>query len=45
MGIKDDVGRGVVRISLCMNSPLEYYDQLTEALSKAYAKLTKVKSF
>ncbi len=45
MGIKDDVGRGVVRISLCMNSPLEYYDQLTEALTKAYAKLTKVKSF
>lgn len=45
MGVADDVGRGVVRISLCMNSPLEYYDQLTEALSKAYAKLTKVKSF
>ncbi|MBC7714571.1 MAG: cysteine desulfurase [Rhizobacter sp.] len=45
MGIKDDVGRGVVRISLCMNSPLEYYDQLTEALTKAYNKLTKVKSF
>lgn len=45
MGIKDDIGRGVVRVSLCMNSPLEYYDQLTDALSKAYAKLTKVKSF
>ncbi|MBY0413386.1 MAG: cysteine desulfurase [Bdellovibrionales bacterium] len=45
MGIEDDVGRGVVRISLCMNSPLEYYDQLTDALTKAYNKLTKVKSF
>jgi cysteine desulfurase len=45
MGVNDDVGRGVVRISLCMNSPLEYYDQLTEALTKAYTKLTKVKSF
>jgi cysteine desulfurase len=45
MGVSDDVGRGVVRISLCMNSPLEYYDQMTEALTKAYTKLTKVKSF
>lgn len=45
MGVNDDVGRGVVRISLCFNSPLDYYDQLTEALTKAYAKLTKVKSF
>ncbi len=45
MGVSDDVGRGVVRISLCLNSPLEYYDQLSEALIKAYTKLTKVKSF
>jgi cysteine desulfurase len=45
MGIQDDVGRGVVRISLCLNSPLNYYDTLTDALIKAYAKLTKVKSF
>lgn len=45
MGISDDIGRGVVRISLCMNSPLDYYDQLTEALTKAYTKLAKVKSF
>jgi cysteine desulfurase len=45
MGTKDDVGRGVVRISLCLNSPLSYYDDLAEALSKAYSKLAKVKSF
>lgn len=45
MGVADDVGRGVVRISLCLNSPLEYYDQLADALTKAYTKLTKVKSF
>lgn len=45
MGVTDDIGRGVVRISLCMNSPLDYYDQLAEALIKAYTKLTKVKSF
>lgn len=45
MGVKDDIGRGVVRISLCLNSPLDYYDQLSEALTKAYTKLGKVKSF
>ena len=45
MGTADDVGRGVVRISLCLNSPLENYDLLADALIKAYAKLTKVKSF
>lgn len=45
MGTNDDVGRGVVRISLCLNSPLDDYDQLATALMKAYAKLEKVKSF
>lgn len=45
MGTDDDVGRGVVRISLCLNSPLDYYDLLADALIKAYSKLTKVKSF
>lgn len=45
MNVSDDIGRGVVRISLCLNSPVEYYDQLADALCKAYAKLTKVKSF
>lgn len=45
MGVSDDVGRGVVRISLCLNSPLDYYDRLADALIKAYTKLTKVKSF
>jgi cysteine desulfurase len=45
MGACDNVGRGVVRISLCLNSPLNYYDKLADALIKAYTKLTKVKSF
>jgi len=45
MGTADEIGRGVVRISLCLDSPLEYYDQLADALIKAYSKLTKVKSF
>ncbi|MBP9682611.1 MAG: cysteine desulfurase [Bacteriovorax sp.] len=45
MGTSDDIGRGVVRISLCLNSPLDYYDRLADGLMKAYAKLSKVKSF
>ncbi len=45
MGTCDNIGRGVVRISLCLNSPLEYYDRLADALIKAYSKLAKVKSF
>jgi cysteine desulfurase len=45
MGIKEDVGRGVVRISLCLNSPASYYEDLGVALIKAYTKLTKIKSF
>jgi cysteine desulfurase len=45
MGTCDNIGRGVVRISLCLNSPLEYYDHLADALIKAYTKLAKVKSF
>jgi cysteine desulfurase len=45
MGTKDDVGRGVIRISLCLNSPVSYYDSLADALTKAYTKLAKVKSY
>lgn len=45
MGVSDDVGRGVVRISLCLNSPSDYYEKLTVALAKAYNKLSKVKSY
>lgn len=45
MGIPDDIGRGVVRISLCLNSPPGYYDTLANALIKAYNKLTKVSNY
>jgi cysteine desulfurase len=45
MGTCESVGRGVVRISLCLNSPLDYYDKLADALTKAYSKLAKVKSY
>jgi len=45
MGISDDVGRGVVRISLGLDSPASYYKEIGEKLKKAYKKLSKVKSF
>lgn len=43
MKIQDDVGRGAVRIGLGPDSPLEYYDQIYNGLSKAYQKLAKVR--
>lgn len=45
MGVSDDVGRGVVRISLGLGADLTTYDQLADALIKAYDKLKKVKSY
>lgn len=45
MGVSDDVGRGVVRISLGLGADLATYDQLADALIKAYDKLKKVKSY
>jgi cysteine desulfurase len=45
MGVTDDIGRGVVRISLCLNSNASTYDELADALTKAYNKLAKVKSY
>ncbi len=45
MGVSDDVGRGVVRISLCLGSNPETYAELATHLIKAYDKLKKVKSY
>lgn len=45
MGIKDDTGRGVVRISLCTNANQELYDKIELALINAYNKLIKIKSY
>ena len=45
MGVSDDVGRGVVRISLGLDSPASYYKEIGEKLKKAYKKLSKVNSF
>ena len=45
MNIADEVGRGVVRISLSTCSPDDGYDLVYKALKKAYEKLTKIKNF
>ncbi len=45
MGVTDDVGRGVVRISVGLCSPVEVYDKIYEALIKAYDKLSQIKSY
>lgn len=43
MGIHDDIGRGVVRISLCLETDPEKYAKIETALKEAYEKLTKIK--
>jgi cysteine desulfurase len=43
MKINDDVGRGVVRISLGPCAPVELYQELGTGLAKAYQKLEKIK--
>jgi cysteine desulfurase len=45
MNVCDNIGRGVVRISLGLCASDSTYDQLAEHLIKAYKKLSKVKSF
>lgn len=45
MGIKDDVGRGVVRISLCCGRTKEDYETIASALKKSYAKLSGISSY
>jgi cysteine desulfurase len=45
MNVTDDIGRGVVRISLGLCSDPNVYDLLAEEVIKAYTKLSKVKSF
>lgn len=41
MGTSDDIGRSVVRISLCINATEEVYKNVEQALTKAYEKLSK----
>jgi cysteine desulfurase len=45
MGVHDDVGRGVIRISLSYSQSEKEYLQLELALKAAYSKLKKIKSF
>lgn len=45
MGITDDVGRGVIRISLSYNHSEKDYQELEAALKASYLKLRKIKSF
>lgn len=45
MNIKDDIGRGVVRISLCTGSGSDCYQKITNALNNAYIKLREIKSY
>lgn len=45
MGVNDETGRGVVRISLGLCAPLEAYDKIEEALKKSYLKLGAIQSY
>ncbi len=45
MNVSDEVGRGVIRVSLGLCAKPEMYDTLGLELSKAYKKLLRVKSF
>lgn len=45
MGIHDDIGRGVIRISLSYSHGDSDYQQLEHALKLSYSKLKKIKSF
>lgn len=45
MGISDDVGRGVIRISLSYNHSESDYQKIESALKNSYLKLRKIRSF
>jgi cysteine desulfurase len=45
MGICDDVGRGVIRISLSYSHGYKDYLQVEHALKSSYSKLKKIKSY
>lgn len=45
MSISDDVGRGVVRISLCCGADSITYQKIEDALTNAYKKLEKIQGF
>lgn len=45
MGINDQVGRGVIRISLSYSQGEKEYQELASALKAAYKKLSKISSY
>lgn len=45
MGVNDDVGRGVIRISLSYHQGEKDYQSIEKALKTSYAKLKKIKSY
>jgi cysteine desulfurase len=45
MGIDDKVGRGIIRISFCTGTTAEIYNQVEEALTNAYKKLSKIHTY
>ena len=45
MGVQDDIGRGVIRISLSYQHSSADYAKLESALKSSYEKLRKIKSF
>ncbi len=45
MNVGDSVGRGVVRISLCLHDNSENYQRILTVLTNIYQKLSKIESF
>ncbi len=45
MGVTDDIGRGVIRISLSYSHGQKDYELCSAALKNAYNKLSKIHSF
>jgi hypothetical protein len=45
MGIDDQLGRSVVRVSLPLSAGLEDYQRVSAGLNDAYKKLTKIKAY
>jgi len=45
LGVSDEVGRAVVRITLSCCSPLENYDKILDALDRSYNRLKKIQGY
>jgi cysteine desulfurase len=45
MNVNDDIGRGVIRISLSYTNGSEDYSVIANALKSSYSKLSKIKSY